>query len=180
MRAVDVGVRHDDDAVVAKLLDVEVFAADAASERRDHRLDLVAAEHLVEARLLDVQDLALDRQDRLESTVASLLGGAAGGFSFDDVDLALSRIALLTVGELAGKTAAVECALTPDQVTRFSRRFARSRGVDGLPDDALRNDGVLFEKLPELVVDDRLNDALDLGVSQLRFCLPLELRSAGS
>ena len=74
VRSVHVGVRHDDDAVVAQLLDVEVLAADAAAERRDHRLDLVAAQHLVEARLLDVQDLALDRQDRLESPVASLLG----------------------------------------------------------------------------------------------------------
>jgi hypothetical protein len=43
-------------------------------ERRDHRLDLVAAQHLVEAGLLDIEDLALDRQDRLEAPIAPLLG----------------------------------------------------------------------------------------------------------
>jgi hypothetical protein len=39
--AVDVGVGHDDDLVVAQLLDVEVVAADAGAERRDQRADLV-------------------------------------------------------------------------------------------------------------------------------------------
>jgi hypothetical protein len=45
------------------LPDVEVLGADAGAERRDHGLDFVAAQHLVEAGLLDVQDLALDRQE---------------------------------------------------------------------------------------------------------------------
>ncbi len=35
MRAVDVGIRHDDDAVIAQLVGVEVIAADAAAERRN-------------------------------------------------------------------------------------------------------------------------------------------------
>jgi hypothetical protein len=61
VRAVDVRVGHDDDAVVPELLDVEVFDADAAAERRDERADLVGAQHLVEAGLLDVEDLALER-----------------------------------------------------------------------------------------------------------------------
>ena len=36
------------------------------------------AQHLVEARALDVEDLAAQRQDRLEFAVAALLGRAAG------------------------------------------------------------------------------------------------------
>ena len=119
-------------AVVAQLRDVEVLGADAAAERRDHRLDFVAAEHLVEARLLDVEDLALDRQDRLEAAVAALLGRAAGRLTFDDVDLAQRRIALLAVGELAGQRAAVERALAADEIAGLARRFARARGVDRL------------------------------------------------
>ena len=58
VRAVDVGVGHDDDLVVAQLLHVEVVAADAGAERGDQRADLLAPEHLVEARPLDVEDLA--------------------------------------------------------------------------------------------------------------------------
>ena len=78
MGAVDVGVRHDDDLVVAQLVDVELLAADAGAERGDQRADLLAAQHLVEARALDVEDLAAQRQHRLEFAVAALLGGAAG------------------------------------------------------------------------------------------------------
>ena len=42
MRAVDVRVGHDDDLVVAQLLDVEVVAPDAGAERGDQRADLLA------------------------------------------------------------------------------------------------------------------------------------------
>ena len=45
-------------------------------------------EHLVEAGFLDVDDLAADREDRLGPAVAALLGGAAGGVTFDDVEFA--------------------------------------------------------------------------------------------
>ena len=41
MRAVDVGVGHDDDLVVAQLADVELVLADAGAEREDQRADLL-------------------------------------------------------------------------------------------------------------------------------------------
>ena len=78
VRSVHVGVGHDDDAVIPELGDVEIFRADAAAERRDHRPDLVVAEHLIEPRLLDVENLSLERQNRLEPAVASLLRRSTG------------------------------------------------------------------------------------------------------
>ena len=74
VRAVDVGVGHDDDLVVARLLEVELVA-DARAHGADHGEDLVVLQHLVDARLLDVDDLATQRQDRLEAAVASLPQG---------------------------------------------------------------------------------------------------------
>jgi hypothetical protein len=47
---------------------------DAAAERGDQRDDLLRRQHLLEPRLLDVQDLAPQRQDRLVLAVAPLLG----------------------------------------------------------------------------------------------------------
>src|SRR5688572_801532 len=176
VRTVHVGVGHDDDAVVAQARDVEVLDADAAAERGDHRLDLVAAEHLVEAGLLDVQNLALDGQDGLETAIAALLGGAAGRLALDDVDLALRRVALLAIRKLSRKTAAVERALAAHQVARLAGRFARPRGIDRLADDALGNGRRFLQILAELVVDDRLDDAFDLGVPELRLGLSFELR----
>ena len=103
MTAVDIGVGHDDDLVVAQLVGIELVAPDAGAERGDQRADLLAAQHLVEARAFHVQDLAAQRQHGLEFAVAALLGGAAGRVALDDEQFGLGWIAFLTVGELAGQ-----------------------------------------------------------------------------
>src|SRR5881409_902750 len=64
--AVHVGVGHDDDLVVAGVVDLEALAH-AGADRRDDGPDLLVGEDLVDARLLDVQDLASQREDRLEA-----------------------------------------------------------------------------------------------------------------
>ena len=97
MRAVDVRVAQEDRAAVAKLLQVEVIP-DARAEGGDEGFDFVVAEHLVGACLLDVQDLALQGQDRLRATVAAALRAAAGRRAFDDEELALLGVTLLAVG----------------------------------------------------------------------------------
>jgi hypothetical protein len=104
MRAVDIGISHDDDLVVAQLRDVEVISVafrEAAAETVDHRLDLGIGQDLVDAGLLDIQNLAADRQDGLVIAVAGRLGRAAGGISLDDENLASGRIAALAVRELS-------------------------------------------------------------------------------
>ena len=99
VRAVDVGVGHDDDLVIARLVDLELFL-DAAADRGDDRADFLVRQHLVDARLLDVDDLAAQRQDRLEVALASLLGRAAGRVALDEIELAERGI-----GELSSRRA---------------------------------------------------------------------------
>src|SRR5687767_473377 len=91
VRAVHVGVRHDDDLVVPRLVELELLL-DARAERGDDRPDLLVREDLVDARLLDVDDLAAQRKDRLELALAPLLRRTAGGVAFDQVGLAEGRI----------------------------------------------------------------------------------------
>ncbi len=92
VRSVHVGVGHDDDLVVAGLLDVEGALAlgvpDARPDGRDEGADFLVREHLVEPRLLGVDELAAQGKDRLVAPVAALLGGAAGRVALDDVELA--------------------------------------------------------------------------------------------
>ena len=137
MRAVHVGIGHDDDAAVAQLRDVEgrfvlavaafVFRlADAGADGGDHRLDFGVLEHLIEARFLDVDQLAADRQNRLVTPVAALFGRAAGGITLDDVKLGQFRIALRTIRQFAGQTAAGQRAFA-NRLTRFAGRFAGAR-----------------------------------------------------
>src|SRR5438105_1116479 len=80
-------------------------------KRDDERLDLVIREHFIQTRLLDIQNLAAQRQDRLEFAVASLLGRTAGGVPFDDVDLALAGVFVRTVRQFARQRHAFEGAL---------------------------------------------------------------------
>ena len=96
VHAVDIGVGHQHDLVIARLLDVEVLA-DPGAEGRDQRLDLGVGEDLVDPGLLDVEDLAADGQDRLVVGVAPAHGRAAGGVPLDDEDLGDRRVLGLAV-----------------------------------------------------------------------------------
>src|SRR5207245_3699573 len=136
---------HEHYPVLPERLDVEVIGPDAATERCDHRLDLVAAQHLVEASLLDVQNLSLERQDGLEAAIAPLLGRPPCRLALDDVQLALGGIALLAVRELAGQGAAVQGALPAHEVACLPSRLTGACGVDRLPDDAPRHRWVFLE-----------------------------------
>jgi hypothetical protein len=164
--AVDVGVGHDDDPVVAQLRGVEALA-DARPEGDDQRPDVLAREDLVEARLLDVQQLAAQRQDRLEATVTALLGRAAGRIALDDVDLTAGGVPFLAIGQLARQGQPVERALADDEIARLARRLAGTGGGQAFLDDPATVRRVLVEILAEAVGDGRLDLALDLGVAEL-------------
>ena len=124
--AVDVGVGHHDDLVVPRVLEVELLA-DAGADRGDHRRDHLVVEHLVDAALLDVEDLAAQRQHRLGVAVAALLRRAAGRVALDDEQLRQRRVADRAVGELAGQGRVLQRRLAPGQVASLAGR-RRGRG----------------------------------------------------
>src|SRR5262249_61037532 len=131
MGAVDIGVGHDDDLVIAQLVWVELVASDTGAERRDQRADLLGRQHLVKAYGLDVEDLAAQREDGLELAVAALLRAAAGRIALDDEQFGLGRIALLTVGKLARERGDAKRVLAR-HLARLARGLARCRGLDHL------------------------------------------------
>ena len=85
MRAVHIGIGHDDDAVVAQFFGVEFFLADAGAERGNQRGHFLAGEHFFKAGFFHIQNFALQRQNGLKFTVAALLGRAAGGIALDQI-----------------------------------------------------------------------------------------------
>ena len=100
MGAVDVGVGHHDDLLVAQVV-VAVALAGAAAERLHQVGKLHILRQLVLAGGLHVEDFAAERQDRLRGAVARLLGRAAGRVALDDEDFRALRLAVGAVGELA-------------------------------------------------------------------------------
>ena len=133
------------------------------------------AQHLVVARLFDVQDFALERQDGLIAAVAPALGRAAGRFSLDDEKFAARGIALLAIGELSRQAARIERGLAARELASLASGFARARGVNALADDFARDRGMLVEIFAEPFVDQLLDEALDVAV-ELALGLAFELR----
>src|SRR2546423_6408665 len=174
VRAVDVCVAQEDRLAVPELLDVEVVPYPCA-ERGDERLDFLVPEHLVGARLLDVQDLAPQRQDRLCPPVTAALRAAAGGRALHDEEFALLGVALRAISELARQRKSVEGALALDEIACLARRLSGAKSGEALLDDAPRVGGVLLEVLAEGVVHRRGDLTGDLGVAEPRLGLPLEL-----
>jgi len=174
--SVNIGVRHQQDAVIAQLADIKIVAADPATQCGDQRADFRRRQHLVEARPFDVEDLALEGQDRLRAPIAALLGGTAGGVALDDEDLRQRRILFLTVGELAGQTRNIQCALAPGHLARFACCLARPRRLDHLGDDGARFLRVFEQKLLQFRADRVLHHAFDFGGNQLVLGLRGELR----
>ena len=86
--------------MIARVVEVELVA-NAGTDGRDQRLDLDVLQHLVDARLLDVEDLASQRQHCLRVAVASLLCRAAGGVALDHEQLGQRGVLYGAVGELA-------------------------------------------------------------------------------
>src|SRR5207244_3847910 len=89
--AVAIGVGQEDDFAVAQAGGV-VLVVQTAAQGADDVGQLLVVEDLGLAGLLSVEDLPLERQDRLDVTVPPLLGRAAGAVSFDNEQLGLFGI----------------------------------------------------------------------------------------
>ena len=177
--AVDIGIGHDDDLVVAHLFDVErafLFAiADARADGGDHRLDFLVLQRAVEAGFLDIDQFSAQRKDCLRAAVAALFGRAACGVALDNVEFGFCRIALRAIGEFAGKATAGEGGFA-NRFAGFACGFAGARGIDGFFDDLAGKGRVLVEVLHQALIDDRGNHAFDLGVDEFVLRLRAEAR----
>ena len=151
MRAVDIGVGHDNDLVITQLFNVEIITANARAHCLNERANLLGRQHLVKARALHIQDLTLQGQDRLILAVAALFGRATSGIPFDQEEFGLCRITFLAIGQLAGQGGNVHHALSPGQFARPLGRFTGGSGVDDLLDHGARIGGVFLKPFGHLI-----------------------------
>ena len=175
MGAVDIRIGHDDDLVIAELLEVELVA-DSGAERRDDRRELVVAIDLVGPGLFHVQHLAPERQDGLEPRIASLRGGAAGGVALDDVDFGQRRVGVVAVAELVRHLSGLETGLAPDGLARLARGLACAAGRHGLVENGLADSGIFLEEHRQLLRHDRVHERPHRRIAELGLRLALKLR----
>ena len=158
VRTVHVRVGHDDDAVIAQLVGVVLILADAGAQHGDQGGDFLRGDELFKTGFFHVQNLALERQDRLELAISSLLGRASRRVAFDQIKLGQGGIFFLTIGQLARQAHAVQHALAARQVTRFARRFAGTGGINDLVDDYFRITGFFQQERAHLLGDQVLDN----------------------
>ena len=174
--AVDVGVGHDHDFVVAALGEIDFFA-DADADGGDHAADFLVGEDFVFARFVGVDDFAAEREDGLIFAEAATFGAAAGRIALDQVQLAAGHVAAGAVAELAGQAAAGQGAFAlAQQGFGFAGGFAGFGSEDAFADDDFGDFGIFFEVFAETIADDGVDDAFDFAVAELGFGLAFELR----
>ena len=170
MRAVDIGIGHDNDFSVTKLCNIE-FLTDSAAERLYDRNQLRIGVNLVEPALLDIQNLTAHGQDRLKMAVTSVLCGTACGITLDKIQLGKFLALLMTVRKLAGKSRPLERTFSARIFPCAARRFSRAGSGDRFGD--IR---VFLEKFIELGGHKTADKAAHFGISELSFGLPFKLR----
>ena len=171
MRAVDVRIGHDDDAVIAQFVRVVLVATDAAAERGDERRHFLRREHLVEARFLNVEDFTLQRQNRLVLAVTALLRRTARGVPFHEVQFGQRRIAFLAVSQFARQACQVQRAFTAGHFTGFTRRFTGTRRIDNFTHHDFRVGRVFQQVFAQQFVHLLFNRRFHLRRNQLVFGL---------
>ena len=72
VRAVHIGIGHDDDAVIAQLLRLVFILANTGAQSSNQRDDFLRRNQFVKACFFDVENFALEWQDRLKFAIASL------------------------------------------------------------------------------------------------------------
>src|SRR5690606_34160340 len=172
--AVHVRVGHDDDAVVAQFVDVEI-RTDAGAQGGDQGSDLFAGQQAVKARLFDVQDLAAQRQDGLEFTVAALFGRAAGRVALDNVEFAQGGVFFLAVGQLAGQAGTLQDALAAGHFAGFAGGLAGTGGLDDLGAQGTGIVGVFEQPGLQGAADGFFDSGADLAGDELVLGLAAEL-----
>ena len=175
VRAVDVGVGHENDLAVAQLRKIEFLGADAGAEGLDDLEDFLVAEDLVQAGLLDVEDLAADGQDGLGARVAVALGRASSRIPFDNKEFGFLDLAAGAIDELARKAGAGDSGLSRS-LAGAAGGFARLGRLRSLVHDAFGLGRVFFKVGTESFIEGRLDERADFAVAELGFGLALELR----
>uniref|UniRef100_A0A914YGX1 Uncharacterized protein n=1 Tax=Panagrolaimus superbus TaxID=310955 RepID=A0A914YGX1_9BILA len=161
MQAVGVRVGQDDDLAVTQAGDVVL--AGVAADGHGQVVHFFRSQHAVGRDFPGVEDLAAQRQDRLEILVARLLGAAACRVTFHQEQLGARQVLADAVGQLAGQGRALRDLLADDQLLSLQ---ARTGALDGDLRDLLAQFHVLVQQQAEGIVRRAFNEAGGLARGQ--------------
>ena len=146
---IDIGVGHDDNLIVAELVDVGflvalTFYTEAYTDTLNDVHHRFALKHLMPHHLLYVEDLSSQGKDGLSVAVASLLGRTTGGVTLDEEDLAGLGVFVGAVGQLTGQSTTCHRILALHTLTRLTGSNTCCGGENHLVADELSLLGMLL------------------------------------
>ena len=175
MRAIDIGICHDDDFAVTAFCQIKIIA-DARTECRNHRADFGVGKNLIETCLFYVQNLTAQGQDSLETAVTALLGGTACRVTLDEVDFGHFRVFDGAVCQLTGQARYFQRVLAARKFTCLAGGFTGAGGHDGLFDKFLGDGRIFLEVFGQTFRYDGIHNTAHFAVAQLGLGLTFELR----
>ena len=175
MRSVHVGVCHDDDFMVAQLVEVGIFLAYASAHGGNERLHFLVGKHFVKAGAFRIQDFAAQGQDGLIFWVTPLLCRTACRITFHDEQFGFNGILALAVGKFAGQRVVGKRALAADKLLGAAGCVPRPRGVHGLVDNEADILGIFLKIHIQAVIHHTGNQTGNFTVAKLGLGLPFKL-----
>ncbi len=147
MCAVHVGIRHDDDLMVAKLVQIDGFVSKSNTDGRNQGLNLFVFQDLIISYTEHIQDLSFKWQNRLKVPVSTLLRGSAGGVSLHNEQFANGRILFGAVRQFAWQSATFQNSLSlGDHLPGFSRGFSGPAGENTFLQNRFYFSGIFFKE----------------------------------
>ena len=163
VRAVYVGVGHDNDGVVTQLVRVELFPADTTTQGGNQGAHFRRRQHLVEPGFFNVQDLTFQGKDGLGLPVTTLLGTTTCRITLHYEQFRQGRVFFLAVRQLAGQAGDIQRTLAAGHIPGFTGGFTGTGRFDHLVDDHLGFVRFFLQVIGKLLVQLLLNRGFHLG-----------------
>ena len=185
MLSVDIGIGHDDDLVVAELVDVcflgihflltFLLYAEAYAEGLDDVVHFLAFESLVPHGLFDVEDFSAQGENGLCGTATALFGRTSGGVSLDEEEFRLFGHLALAVGKFSGKSASAHRAAALYGFACLAGGNACRGGKNHLVYNDACLAGVFLKVIAEGFTDGGIHNTHHFGVAKFGLGLSFEL-----
>ncbi|GBD36007.1 hypothetical protein HRbin36_01124 [bacterium HR36] len=174
--AIHVRIGEDDNAFVIAFADVLVLA-DVRPHGGDDATNFVVGQHLFDPGLLDIEDLASQRQNRLENSVPPAVRRTSSRIAFDQEKLALIAILGGAIHQFSRQAVAIEDILPLLQLLSGACGGFAGLCCQGYPLHDLFGDlRVFLEEAAQVLVDHAAHNAFYFWVVEPHLSLALKLR----
>ena len=175
MCPVYIGIRHNDNFVIAKLRDIKILM-DACSKCSNHGANLRIAVDSVQSCLLNIQNFSPKRKNRLRSSVTCGFCGTPCRVSLYDKYFTVFRIFIRAVCKLSWQRKAIQGCFSSGQFSGLSCRFSGSLRNYGFFNNNFSDIRMLLQINTKLLTDNSIYSPSCLAVSELLLGLSLKLR----